>query len=213
MKKSLILVMSLVLMLGLVACNPAKKLENKANSVTSKKVEFMALKDKTVLVNNGKEQGVIVLDTQENLIPGHKYEYGVDKFELKDPLKVENLELSGKAIGAKLQMSMLEKVVEKVKTVKLVDTRKAEEFAKGHIKGSINIPADKVQAALQNQKDPNASKNLLKGLKSDDVVILVGGAAPETNQLVAQELLYRVGQLNVILDAGDIKEYKGKLEK
>jgi len=63
--------------------------------------------------------------------------------------------------------------LEKDKNIVLVDVRNPDEFRNGHLKGSLNIPLDRLPASLE-QKVPGKSKRIfvycLSGARSSQAV-------------------------------------------
>ena len=78
----------------------------------------------------------------------------------------------------------------------VLDTRSAEEFAEGHIKGAINIPHDQVAENL----------NLLSEYSETIVVHCRSGR----RALVAEQALLDAGFTNVKHLAGDMKGWKAQ---
>lgn len=78
----------------------------------------------------------------------------------------------------------------------VLDTRSAEEFAEGHIKGAINIPHDQVASNL----------NLLSEYSETIVVHCRSGR----RALVAEQALLDAGFINVKHLAGDMKGWKAQ---
>lgn len=78
----------------------------------------------------------------------------------------------------------------------VLDTRSAEEFAEGHIKGAINIPHDQVAANL----------DLLTEYSETIVVHCRSGR----RALVAEQALLDAGFTNVKHLAGDMKGWKAQ---
>lgn len=89
-------------------------------------------------------------------------------------------------------------VMQKTEGAVLLDVRTREEYAAGHIPGSLNIPLDELHMAeeqIANQNTPLF------------VHCLSGGRSRQ-----AVHFLKRLGYTNVT-DAGGIQNYRGKTEK
>lgn len=237
MKKLISLLMALVLVFSLVACstnNTETKVEteeetniesdSETNSESgaeteaetkeeNKEVEVTALvlKDNTVLVSGeGLEQQIVKLEAgnQETLVQGHKYSYSQENPEIKDPLVVEKIEMAEKLVGTQIETKLINELLEKVEGVKIVDTRPEADFAQDNIEGSINLPADNLKELIEKSRSEEGLE-ALKGINKEDVVLVLGADA-DSNNLVASELLYKVGRVNVTLNGGAYADYKAQ---
>lgn len=182
------------------------KEENKEVEVTA-----LVLKDNTVLVSGeGLEQQIVKLEAgnQETLVQGHKYSYSQENPEIKDPLVVEKIEMAEKLVGTQIETKLINELLEKVEGVKIVDTRPEADFAQDNIEGSINLPADNLKELIEKSRSEEGLE-ALKGINKEDVVLVLG-ADPDSNNLVASELLYKVGRVNVTLNGGAYADYKAQ---
>ncbi|MBI3595918.1 MAG: rhodanese-like domain-containing protein [Nitrospirae bacterium] len=93
----------------------------------------------------------------------------------------------------------LEALMSDGKGLVIVDVRELELFAKGHIKGAINIPYD------------DAKLRVLKELSSKDRIVFVCHGGPMGDEL--GRLLVKNGYPDVYNLAGGMKKWAGTIER
>ncbi len=99
----------------------------------------------------------------------------------------------------RLTQAELKSLIKENKNLILVDVREPELYAKGHIKGAINIPYD------------GAHKRVLKELNPDDDVVFICHGGPMGDEL--GELLVNNNYKNVYNLMGGMRWWNGPLEK
>ena len=106
----------------------------------------------------------------------------------------------GNSLGYK-QITMLEavKMMETEKNYIILDVRRADEFAEGHIPGAINVPNEEIGTA-EIAKLPNKSQLILVYCRS-------GRRSKE-----ASEKLVKLGYTNIV-EFGGILDWKGETQK
>ena len=99
------------------------------------------------------------------------------------------------------QVSMDEAVaiMEKEKGYIILDVRRPDEFAEGHIPGAINVPNEEIGTA-EIEKLPDKSQLILVYCRS-------GRRSKE-----ASEKLVKLGYTNIV-EFGGIQDYEGEIEK
>ena len=106
----------------------------------------------------------------------------------------------GNSLGYKqITMSEAVKMMETEKNCIILDVRRADEFAEGHIPGAINVPNEEIGTA-EIAKLPNKSQLILVYCRS-------GRRSKE-----ASEKLVKLGYTNIV-EFGGILDYKGEIEK
>lgn len=106
----------------------------------------------------------------------------------------------GNSLGYKqITMSEAVKMMETEKNYIILDVRRADEFAKGHIPGAINVPNEEIGTA-EIAKLPNKSQLILVYCRS-------GRRSKE-----ASEKLVKLGYTNIV-EFGGILDWKGEIEK
>ena len=106
----------------------------------------------------------------------------------------------GNSLGYKqITMSEAVKMMETEKNCIILDVRRADEFAEGHIPGAINVPNEEIGTA-EIAKLPNKSQLILVYCRS-------GRRSKE-----ASEKLVKLGYTNIV-EFGGILDWKGEIEK
>ena len=106
----------------------------------------------------------------------------------------------GNSLGYKqITMSEAVKMMETEKNYIILDVRRADEFAEGHIPGAINVPNEEIGTA-EIAKLPNKSQLILVYCRS-------GRRSKE-----ASEKLVKLGYTNIV-EFGGILDWKGEIEK
>lgn len=202
------------------------KQEKKDDKSTTGELDYMsiAITSNLVVANQGDKQNLYALKAKNelSLSEGFKYEFKFNPTNLKyadpnekDPddlrlIEVEKVEILGKKIGYPITGEVAKKIVDKLddnnKAI-VLDTRSKEEFAKGHIDDAINVPENVIKEIT---KDSNRASLGLEKVNRNSVVIVIGDQAK--NKELAKKL-YDLFGVNVILDAGSMKDYKGELER
>ena len=98
-----------------------------------------------------------------------------------------------------ITMSEAVKMMETEKNCIILDVRRADEFAEGHIPGAINVPNEEIGTA-EIAKLPNKSQLILVYCRS-------GRRSKE-----ASEKLVKLGYTNIV-EFGGILDWKGEIEK
>lgn len=185
----------------------AESVEETQAETAEKVYNSLVIKDNIVIAfeeTEGKQDLYTLKATDnESLEQGHKYNFNLDPSTIKagdlPEISVEKSEMLGKSIGFEIQPELIEKLMNNVEGVKVVDVRSAEDFAKGTKDGAVNIPASEFEDEAK--FDANVEK-YIKGFAREDVVLVYG--APEDVAVVA-ELIYKAGHTAVVLNAGEIK--------
>lgn len=230
MKKILSLFLTLVLAFTLVACSTGNEetttettvetqttVEESSTEETSAEekdepveVTSVALKNGQVLVSaEGVEQQIVKLEAgnQDALVSGHKYVYETEKPEITDPLVVDEVEMLGKLVGAPMDTNLIDTLLEKVEGVKVVDTRSEQDFANGSIDGAISIPFDKLEELQEQAKE--GTLDILSQFTNEDVILLIGNDT-DSNDAIAQDLLYANTRVGAIINGRAYSDYKGQ---
>ena len=106
----------------------------------------------------------------------------------------------GNSLGYKqITMSEAVKMMETEKNYIILDVRRADEFAEGHIPGAINVPNEEIGTA-EIATLPNKSQLILVYCRS-------GRRSKE-----ASEKLVKLGYTNIV-EFGGIQDYEGEIEK
>ena len=106
----------------------------------------------------------------------------------------------GNSLGYKqITMSEAVKMMETEKNYIILDVRRADEFAEGHIPGAINVPNEEIGTA-EIAKLPDKSQLILVYCRS-------GRRSKE-----ASEKLVKLGYTNIV-EFGGIQDYEGEIEK
>ena len=106
----------------------------------------------------------------------------------------------GNSLGYKqITMSEAVKMMETEKNYIILDVRRADEFAEGHIPGAINVPNEEIGTA-EIAELPDKSQLILVYCRS-------GRRSKE-----ASEKLVKLGYTNIV-EFGGIQDYKGEIEK
>ena len=106
----------------------------------------------------------------------------------------------GNSLGYKqITMSEAVKMMETEKNCIILDVRRADEFAEGHIPGAINVPNEEIGTA-EIAKLPNKSQLILVYCRS-------GRRSKE-----ASEKLVKLGYTNIV-EFGGILDWTGEIEK
>ena len=106
----------------------------------------------------------------------------------------------GNSLGYKqITMSEAVKMMETEKNCIILDVRRADEFAEGHIPGAINVPNEEIGTA-EIAKLPNKSQLILVYCRS-------GRRSKE-----ASEKLVKLGYTNIV-EFGGILDWKGETQK
>ena len=106
----------------------------------------------------------------------------------------------GNSLGYKqITMSEAVKMMETEKNYIILDVRRADEFAEGHIPGAINIPNEEI-GTTDIAELPNKSQLILVYCRS-------GRRSKE-----ASEKLVKLGYTNIV-EFGGIQDYEGEIEK
>lgn len=186
-----------------------------AETEAEKEVTFLslALNDNQVVANNGENQGLFKLEAKNEspLKQGFKYEFNFDPSNLAEggevqTISVENASILGKQVGFPVNSNVAEKILKEVENVVVLDTRSKEDFAKGHVKDALNVPAE---VAEQLGAEGFTLESLgLEKITKESVVLIFGDSA--ANKALAQKF-YRLLSNNVLLDAGSLEEFKGEL--
>lgn len=189
--------------------------ETKAETEAEKEVTFLslALNDSQVVANNGENQGLFKLEAknESSLKQGFKYEFNFDPSNLAEggevqTISVENASILGKQVGFPVNSNVAEKILKEVENVVVLDTRSKEDFAKGHVKDALNVPAE---VAEQLGAEGVTLESLgLEKITKESVVLIFGDSA--ANKALAQKF-YGLLSNNVLLDAGSLEEFKGEL--
>ena len=108
---------------------------------------------------------------------------------------------SGGSANSYRQISMDEAVnmMKNEKNYIILDVRRPDEYAKGHIPGAINVPNEEIGTA-EIAKLPNKSQLILVYCRS-------GRRSKE-----ASEKLVKLGYTNIV-EFGGIQDYEGEIEK
>ena len=108
---------------------------------------------------------------------------------------------AGRSSSAYRQISMDEavKMMRDEKDYIILDVRRPDEFAEGHIPGAINVPNEEIGTA-EIAKLPNKSQLILVYCRS-------GRRSKE-----ASEKLVKLGYTNIV-EFGGIQDYEGEIEK
>lgn len=202
------------------------KQEKKDDKSTTGELDYMsiAITSNLVVANQGDKQDLYALKAKNEptLSEGFKYEFKFNPTNLKyadpsekDPddlklIEVEKAEILGKEIGYTITGEVAKKVIDKLDSNNkaiVLDTRSKEEYAKGHIDDAINVPEDIIKKI---SKDANLESLGLGKVNRKSIVIVIGDQAK--NKELAKKLYDLLG-VNVILDAGSMKDYKGELER
>ena len=106
----------------------------------------------------------------------------------------------GNSLGYKqITMSEAVKMMETEKNYIILDVRRADEFAEGHIPGAINVPNEEIGTAEISEL-PDKSQLILVYCRS-------GRRSKE-----ASEKLVKLGYTNIV-EFGGILDWKGEIEK
>ena len=106
----------------------------------------------------------------------------------------------GNSLGYKqITMPDAVKMMESEKNYIILDVRRADEYAEGHIPGAINVPNEEIGTA-EIAKLPNKSQLILVYCRS-------GRRSKE-----ASEKLVKLGYTNIV-EFGGILDWKGEIEK
>ena len=106
----------------------------------------------------------------------------------------------GNSLGYKqITMSEAVKMMETEKNYIILDVRRADEFAEGHIPGAINVPNEEI-GTTEIAELPDKSQLILVYCRS-------GRRSKE-----ASEKLVKLGYTNIV-EFGGILDYKGEIEK
>ena len=106
----------------------------------------------------------------------------------------------GNSLGYKqITMSEAVKMMETEKNYIILDVRRADEFAEGHIPGAINVPNEEIGTA-EIAELPDKSQLILVYCRS-------GRRSKE-----ASEKLVKLGYTNIV-EFGGILDWKGEIEK
>lgn len=221
MKKIISSILALVLVFSLVACGSTTKKETmketaketiqeetKAENPAEKKYTSVAIDDKhAIATNDNKTFEVYELSSKYHptLSMGNKYEFSIDPAKIKgDKLTFDKeLQMLGIKVGFPLSMQGYQKLIEKVKNVKIVDSRDAKSFGEKTIEGAVNINGAEALKAVKSRKIKDFKNDSLKDFTSKDIVVVFGNS-PEENAAVA-EILFNVSHVMVTFDGGDIK--------
>ena len=146
MKKIISSILALVMVFSLVACGTTtkketmketkqevKKEETKAENTDEKKYISVAIDDKhAIATNDNKTFEIYELSSKYHptLSMGNKYEFSIDPAKIKgDKLTFDKeLQMLGIKVGFPLSVQGYQKLTEKVKNVKIVDSRDAKSF-------------------------------------------------------------------------------------
>lgn len=182
--------------------------ETEAES-TVKVFTALAVKDNVVVASyEGGEQAVYTLDAKDNptLIQGHKYTFDLDPASIKDGvISVETSQMLGKSVGFALNPELVEALKSKVEGIKVVDTRKAEEFEASHAEGAVNVPAARYLEYVAAKDAESVGKFKTEFLSdfNDKDVVLVYGTQDEALEIAT--LIYKTSKTPVLLYAGEVK--------
>ena len=106
----------------------------------------------------------------------------------------------GNSLGYKqITMSEAVKMMETEKNYIILDVRRPDEYAKGHIPGAINVPNEEIGSAEISEL-PDKSQLILVYCRS-------GRRSKE-----ASEKLVKLGYTNIV-EFGGIQDWKGEIEK
>lgn len=182
--------------------------ETKAENPAEKKYTSVAIDDKhAIATNDNKTFEVYELSSKYHptLSMGNKYEFSIDPAKIKgDKLTFDKeLQMLGIKVGFPLSMQGYQKLIEKVKNVKIVDSRDAKSFGEKTIEGAVNINGAEALKAVKSRKIKDFKNDSLKDFTSKDIVVVFGNS-PEENAAVA-EILFNVSHVMVTFDGGDIK--------
>ncbi|MFM1525614.1 MULTISPECIES: rhodanese-like domain-containing protein [Helcococcus] len=222
MKKIISSILALVLVFSLVACGSTTKKETmketaketiqeetKAENPAEKKYISVAIDDKhAIATNDNKTFEIYELSSKYHptLSMGNKYEFKIDPAKIQgDKLTFDkDLEMLGIKVGFPLSAQGYQKLMEKVKNVKVVDTRDAKSFGEKTVEGAVNINGAEALKAVKSRKIKDFKNDSLKDFTSKDIVVVFGNS-PEENAAVA-EILFNVSHVMVTFNGGDIKE-------
>ncbi|MFM1539648.1 LptM family lipoprotein [Helcococcus bovis] len=222
MKKIISSILALVLVFSLVACGSTTKKETmketsketiqeetKAENPAEKKYISVAIDDKhAIATNDNKTFEIYELSSKYHpaLSMGNKYEFKIDPAKIQgDKLTFDkDLEMLGIKVGFPLSAQGYQKLMEKVKNVKVVDTRDAKSFGEKTVDGAVNINGAEALKAVKSRKIKDFKNDSLKDFTSKDIVVVFGNS-PEENAAVA-EILFNVSHVMVTFNGGDIKE-------
>ena len=222
MKKIISSILALVMVFSLVACGTTtkketmketkqevKKEETKAENTDEKKYISVAIDDKhAIATNDNKTFEIYELSSKYHptLSMGNKYEFSIDPAKIKgDKLTFDKeLQMLGIKVGFPLSVQGYQKLTEKVKNVKIVDSRDAKSFGEKTVEGAVNINGAEALKAVKSRKIKDFKNDSLKDFTSKDIVVIFGNS-PEENAAVA-EILFNVSHVMVTFDGGDIKE-------
>ena len=106
----------------------------------------------------------------------------------------------GNSLGYKqITMSEAVKMMETEKNYIILDVRRADEFAEGHIPGAINVPNEEIGTAE------------ISELSDKSQLILVYCRSGRRSK-EASEKLVKLGYTNIV-EFGGIQDYEGEIEK
>lgn len=131
--------------------------------------------------------------------------YEDDRWDLERPVEHDDFnEYNDVAIFEGPILSMyksitareLKTLLERSEDIVLVDVREKNEYEKGHICGSINMPAEFIE-----RDAPDA-------LAEDSLIVVSGGSPEEAESAVGVDKLATIGYKHILRFTGGIKEWK-----